>query len=320
MNYALEIERQLGRDYAVDASYVGTLGRRLGVFVDPNEPFVTVNDPTKAGSATPNTRSFPFPQYEGIGLGAFGSNSNYNGAVFSVRKKPSHGLTLQASYTFSKSFDNNSAFFGSTGETGVYADSRNRAAEYGPSAFDIHHQVIVAYLYQMPVGRGRVFLHNANKFLDYVVGGWDIGGITNWHTGFPFTIFADPTTDLSGFNQFADRPIVVSPLPPFNFDNPRAVFPTTASFFANPGAGNIGNARRNAYRGPHYSDFDFSLQKNFAVTESKKFQFRAEFFNLFNHPNFDLPVGNLTSSSAGKIVGDTNANPRLMQLGLRFDW
>src|SRR5262249_21925446 len=153
MNYALEIERQVGRDVAVDASYVGTLGRRLGVFVDPNEPFVTVIDPTKNGSATPNRRFFPFPQYSGLGLGGFGSNSNYNGAVFAVRKKPSHGLALQASYTFAKSFDNNSAFFGSTGETGVYADSRNRAAEYGPSAFDIHHQLTVAYLYQLPVGR-----------------------------------------------------------------------------------------------------------------------------------------------------------------------
>ena len=87
-----------------------------------------------------------------------------------------------------------------------------------------------------------------------------------------------------------------------------------------PAAGNVGNTGRNAFYGPSYTDFDFSLQKNFAITEGKKFRFQADFFNLFNHPNFDLPVSNLGSLSAGKIIGDTNANPRLMQLGLRFDW
>jgi len=110
-----------------------------------------------------------------------------------------------------------------------------------------------------------------------------------------------------------------------NFDDVNHVFPTTQCpaspcYFSRPAAGNIGNIGRNAFYGPHYVDFDFSLQKNFTVTESKKFQFRAEFFNLFNHANFDLPVGNLASSAAGRIVGDTNANPRLMQLGLRFEF
>jgi hypothetical protein len=342
MNYALEIERQIGNAYAVEASYVGTLGRRLGVFVDANQPFVTVNDPTRRGSQTPNQRSFPFPQYQGIGLGTFGSNSNYNGAVFSIRKKPSHGLQLQASYTFAKSMDNNSAFFGSTGEAGVYADSRNRQAEYGPSAFDIRHQIVVSYLYQMPVGKGRAFLHDANRLLDYAVGGWDIGGITNLRTGFPFTVFANTNADLSGFNQFVDRPLAGNTPLNINYSNPDRVFPTTPCqaaqpagnpcYFSLPGAGNIGNIGRNAFYGPSYVDFDFSLQKNFALTESKRFQFRAEFFNLFNHANFDLPNSSLqltknqitqivtASTAAGTITSDNNANPRLMQLGLRFEF
>ena len=172
-------------------------------------------------------------------------------------------------------------------------------------------------LFRSPVGKGRAFLHDANRFLDYVVGGWDIGGITNLRSGFPFTIFASSTTDFSGLNQFADRPIVNGPLS-INYSNPDRVF--TTGNFSLPAAGNIGNAGRNAYYGPGYVDFDFSLQKNFSVTESKKFQFRAEFFNLFDHANFDLPVGNLASGSVGTIIGDTNANPRLMQLGLRFDF
>jgi len=76
---------------------------------------------------------------------------------------------------------------------------------------------------------------------------------------------------------------------------------------------------RNAFYGPGYTDFDFSVQKSFAVTEGKKFQIRTDFFNVFNHPNFSLPVSNLGSSSAGKITS-MNGNSRLMQLGLRFDF
>jgi len=317
MNYALEIERQIGTKYAVEASYVGTQGRRLGAFLDPNEPFVTVVDPTKTGTQKPNQRVFPFQQYAGIALGTFAGSSNYNGMVLTFKKRPSAGLSLQASYTLAKSLDYNSSFFGSDGETGFFADTRNAAAEYGPSAFDVRHQVVVSYLYELPFGKGRTFMRNANEVVDQFLGGWNIGGITNWHSGFPFTVRASTLRDFSGFNQFADRVNVIAPIPRLNFDNPNAVF--TSAPFADPGAGSIGDMGRNALRGPNYTDFDFSLQKNFPITESKKFQFRADFFNLLNHPNFGLPTANLNSGQFGTI-SSMNGNPRLMQLALRFDF
>lgn len=338
MNYALEIEREVGQDYAVGASYIGTQGRRLGTFLDANEPFLTIINSAVNGSASPNQRTFPFVQYSGISLGTFASNSNYNGAVFRFKKKPSHGLEFQASYTFAKSLDNNSSFFGSNGEAGFFADSRNPAADYGPSAFDVRHQVEVAYLYQLPFGRGRMFMHDANTVVDQILGGWDISGITNWHTGFPFTIFANTGTDFSGFNQFVDRPNVGNAPVTLDFSNPTRVFPNTpcgplqtgTCFFSMPAAGNIGQMGRNAFYGPSYTDFDFSLQKNFRITENKKFRFQADFFNIFNHPNFDLPNSNLqlapnasgivTASSTAGTITNMNGNPRLMQLGLRFDW
>jgi hypothetical protein len=317
MNYALEIERQIGTKYAVEASYVGTQGRRLGAFLDPNEPFVTVVDPTKRGTQAPNQRVFPFQQYAGMGLGAFAGSSNYNGLVLTAKKRQSAGLSLQASYTYAKSLDYNSSFFGSDGETGFFADSRNAAAEYGPSAFDVRHQVVVSYLYELPFGKGRTFMRNANAVVDQILGGWNISGITNWHTGFPFTIRASTARDFSGFNQFADRVNVVGTIPPVNFDNPNAVF--SAAPFATPGPGSIGNMRRNALRGPSFTNFDFSLQKNFPVAENKTFQLRADFFNLLNHPNLGLPTANLNSGQFGTITS-MNGNPRFMQLALRFDF
>lgn len=324
MNFALEIERQIGREYAVQASYVGTLGRRLGVFLDANEPFVQVVDPTKVGSAAPNRRTFPFLQYSGLPIGAFASSSNYNGMVLTARKRPSHGLSLQASYTYGKSLDYNSSFFGSNGEAGSFADPRNPQADYGPSAFDVRHQVVASYLYELPFGKSRMFMRDANPVLEQLLGAWNVGGIVNWHTGFPFTIFANTATDFSGFNQFVDRPNAGNAPLPINFDDPTHVFPTTQCpgnpcYFSNPGAGSVGNMGRNAFYGPTFTDFDFSLMKNFPVTEAKKFQLRADFFNLFNHPNFNLPISNLGSSSAGTITS-MNGNPRLMQLGLRFDF
>ncbi|HMF91604.1 MAG TPA: hypothetical protein VKL40_13250, partial [Candidatus Angelobacter sp.] len=309
-------------------SYVGTQGRKLGVFLDANEPFLTIVDPTKNGSVTPNKRTFPFQQYSGISIGAFGSNSNYNGMVLSMKKRPSHGLSLQASYTYGKSLDNNSSFFGSTGEFGVYADSRNAVAEYGPSAFDIRHQLVAAYLYELPFGKGRAFMRDANPVVENLLGGWNIAGITNWHTGYPFSVFASSVTDFSGFNQFADRPISNGTPVNFNYDNPFNLFPGICAkagptcysvFFTNPAAGNIGNVGRNSFYGPSYTDFDFSLQKTFRVAEGKRIRLEGDFFNVFNHPNFALANGNGASGGFASITS-MSGNPRLLQLGVRFDF
>src|SRR5260370_41508694 len=107
--------------------------------MDGREARVSVVNPAKPGSALPKQRVSPFPQYSSLSIGAFASNSNYNGMVLSLKKRASHGLQLQASYTLGKSLDNNSSFFGSNGEAGSFADSRNPQLDYGPSAFDIRH-------------------------------------------------------------------------------------------------------------------------------------------------------------------------------------
>src|SRR4029077_9272485 len=120
MNYALEIQRQLGRDFSFEVSYIGSQGRKLVVTLDPDQPTVTVNDPTKRGDQAPNVRTFPFRQYSKIFQAAFVSNSNFDGMVLRVRKRPTYGLGFAASYELSKSLDDNSSFFGSDGETGIY--------------------------------------------------------------------------------------------------------------------------------------------------------------------------------------------------------
>jgi hypothetical protein len=321
MNYSLGIERELGTKIAVSAGYIGSQGRKLGIFLDTNEPFVAVADPTKRGDQSPNLRFFPFQQYAGISLGTFRGSSNYNAAVLSFRQRPIYGLNLNASYTFGKSLDNNSSFFGSDRDAGFPADSRNLAAEYGRSDFDVRHRVVITYNYDLPIGHGHRVLGSAPGVVDQVLGNWQIGGITSYRSGFPFTVWGDfLNTDFSGFNQFADRASFkpgFSSLPT-KMGDPDHAF--DASVFTATAATNIGNTRRNAFTGPNAVNTDFAVFKNFPFMENKRVQFRAEFFNVFNHVQFNLPTSSLSSSSVGKITSDSNANPRLVQLGLRIEY
>ncbi len=324
MNYALEIQRQLGRNLAVEVSYIGSQGRKLIVQIDPNQPTVTVNDPAKRGDQPPNVRTFPFRQYASISQAAFVSDSNFNGMVLMVRKRPSYGLGFTASYELSKSLDDNSSFSGSSGETGSYADTRNRKLDYGLSSFDVRHRIIVSWVYELPVGPHRALLGRAQGFLGQVVGGWTLSGITSYRSGFPFTVRASADTDFSGLNRmtfagaFADR-VNLKPgvtTVPTNMSDPDHAFDPTV--FAFPGAGSVGNVGRNTLIGPHFISQDFAVLKSFLVRESQRVQFRAEFFNLFNHANFKLPENRLDQSGVGKI-GDT-FDPRLIQFSLRVQW
>jgi Carboxypeptidase regulatory-like domain len=318
MNYALEIERQLGRDFAVEASYIGSLGRKLVVDVDPNEPTVTVNDPAKRGDQAPNVRNFPFRQHSNIFQAAFVSNSNFNGMLLELRKRPSYGLSFTLSYELSKSLDDNSTFLPTDGATGIYADTRNRKLDYGLSSFDVRHRLIASWVYELPLGSNRLLLGHARGSLGQVVGGWALSGVTSYRSGFPFTVLASSDTDYSGLNQFSDRVNLrpgVSHVPTNMSDPDHAFDPTVFSF---PGAGSVGNVGRNSLIGPQFINQDFAVLKNFLITENQRVQFRAEFFNFFNHTNLKLPENRLDQSAVGKI-GDAY-DPRLVQFSLRFQW
>ena len=347
MNYALEIERQIGNDYSVGISYVGTQGRKLGVYVDANEPFVTVINPAVNGDTMPNQRLFPFVKYAGVFVGDFSSNSNYNGMVATFRKRTSHGLSFQSSYTLGKSLDDNSSFFGSDRDIGSYADSRNRKADRGRSGYDVRHRFVVSYIYELPVGHGRAFGGGIPGWLNQFIGGWDTAGIFQYRSGFPFTIFAGTSFDYSGLNQFSDRPDWAPGVTGLavDFSNPDKVFnchfsttvqsaAQTCPVFVPPKPGTIGNVGRNIFTGPKFVNFDFAVMKSFPVREGRRFQFRLDAFNFFNHTNFKLPSSNIQfcninvapCPTATRVISQTVGqatsaeSPRSIQFGLRFDW
>jgi hypothetical protein len=324
MNYALEIQRQLGKDCSIDVSYIGSQGRHGVTTLDPNQPTVTVIDPTKRGDQTPNVRTFPFSQYSNILQAAFVSNSNFNELSLVAHKQTSNGLTFTASYELSKSLDDDSSSNPTSGATAVYADSRNRRLDYGLSSFDVHHRVIASFVYELPLAPTRVLLGSTQRAKRQVVAGWTISGITSYGSGYPFTVRASSDTDYTGLNRwtptagFCDRanlrPGVA--VVPTNMGNPDHAFdPTVFSF---PTAGRVGNVGRNTLIGPSFINQDFAVSKDFPIMETRRVQFRVELFNLFNHANFKLPENRLDQSAFGKI-GDSY-DPRLIQLSARLQW
>jgi len=333
--YSLGIQRRVGSAFSLEVDYQGSNGHALGLFVDQNQPKVIVNNPAKRGNQIPNEQIYPYPLFGSVGTGKDIGNSNYNGAVLTAKYQGRRGIYFEGSYTIGKSLDYGSAFFGSTGERAGVADANNIAAEHGPSSFDIRHRAVLFYVIDLPVGPGHRLLGWNNGVNRQVFGNWQISGITTIQGGTPFTVF-NSSNDFSGFNQGNDRPDVVGtgPLHQDN-KNPDAAFDKTY-FSATPPTGRVGSSGRNQYYGPGLTNFNFAVSKNFPLgTEKVHLQFRADFFNLFNHTNFSNPVSSQSSGNFGKItstvgsgtataVGTTagvvGGGPRVIQGALRIEF
>jgi hypothetical protein len=333
-DWDLNVQRSFGANLLLQVGYVGTKGTKLPRFIEGN-PAIYM-----PGVSTPNnadqrrlysgcTLADPLSKckFSSTGLIAGIANSNYNALEASLKKRFSHGLAFLASYTYSKAIDDASSFnmTGSAakpvaGENDLAQNPFDLAAERGPSLFDARHRFVFSYQWSLP------FFHQSGGVAQAVLGGWQLNGIVTAMSGTPFTVF--DSTDVSdqggapeitGFS--ANRPNLVSG------QNPNAGPKTTgawlnAAAFAqvipNPNSPvqQFGNAGRNIGVGPRFSDWDLSVFKNFRVTESKAVQFRAEFFNVLNHPNFRLPDSDISSPTFNTI--QAALPPRVVQLALKF--
>ena len=225
---------------------------------------------------------------------------------------------MLASYALSKSEDDASNFFPSSGDPNYPQNSYDLRAERGPSNFDVRHRLSVSYVYDLPFGKGRPHLDN-NGVWTTLLTGWQTSGIVTLQSGRPFTVALIRELDNSGTGFSAlgfganDRPNLVGN-PSLSNPSPERWFNTAAFGFPPPGT--FGNAGRNIVVGPGYQNVNASLIKNTALTERFNLQFRAEAFNLFNHPNFDLPDNFLGSPSFGQIT--SARDPRHIQFGLKL--
>jgi len=323
--WSFGLQREVAQNLVVDVSYLGSQGHKLPAGVNINQAV--------PGAGTVNSRR-PFQGFGNITGGYIESigNSNYNGLTGRVERRFSQGLSFIFSYTWSKSIDDNAGISTGSDASGNIQNVRDLRAERSLSDYDVAHRLVFSYVYDLPFGDGKRFAP-ANRVASFLASGWQVTGILTWQTGRPFTIFTD--TDQSNTGQNGDRPNIIGDWrvanqgPDFWF-NPCTLLAngttrnctviTTPAWQQNA-AGTFGNAGRNILRGPGLANFDLGVSRFFKVTERHRFQFRAEVFNLANHPNFFLPVQSLASSSFGTIQRAINTGTgaqRQIQFALKY--
>ena len=237
-------------------------------------------------------------------------NSNYNALQVTLRHS-SKRLNVLAGYTYGKSEDQSS-------NVGEEVNPLNPALSKSLSAFDVKHNFVVSYSYQIPVER---LFRARNRWTQ----GWEVSGITHFSSGLPVTLinYGDDSllgSEPNGINNFGvDEPNYNGGALDLN-QNPRndgSYFNT--SQFSENALGTPGTAKRRFFYGPGLDNYDMALLKNVQLSESKSLQFRIEGFNVFNHAQFFGPQavdGNIDSSTFGQVI--SAAPPRLVQLGAKF--
>lgn len=240
-------------------------------------------------------------------------NSNYNAMTAKVERRYAGGLTLLAAYTWSHSIDDVSFNIG-----GFEQNTHDLRAERANGDRDSRHRFVVSYTYELPFGRNKKFLSDVSPGWDKVVGGWQVNGITQFQSGFPMNIVINspPVGDPAGVGAGALRPDCIGTPQTLNIRDNNGIY-LTADTFAVPAAVTFGNCPRNIITGPGFNNWDFSVFKNFYFDERYRLQFRAEFFNLFNHAQF-LNTGftNIQQPAFGLVTATLPA--REIQFGLKF--
>jgi hypothetical protein len=336
-SYNLTVEREIGKGLVFEGAYVGSKGTHLSRQYNLNQPFRSIAFYEKFGTGFPTL----FPQLSTITTFDFSGNSIYNAGQFSLSKRYSGGYFFRLNYTYSKSIDDASQFGGaSDGGFAQALDPRNLALERARSDWDRGHIVTATFSYQLPFGRGKRFMGNANRWENGVLGGWQLAGNMIFETGQPFTI---EDSSINANIGESTRPNRISTGYDYTGTGKRGVdftWYSPAAFVATPGCASRtncspdqygflpfadGNSGRNILDGPGMQNVDLSMLKNWMLNESgrKRIQFRWEVFNIFNHANFQLPNRNFNETSAGYISSTQvsgSGGPRIMQFALRYDF
>jgi len=334
--WALSIERQAGPNTVFGASYIGSSTHRQRVLIEPNpgnpalclslsQPSAVVPGTLTCGAGGEDTIYYPITGGQVNGtrgpLGSnFGSNAlqsnighaNYNAFELSARHITGR-LQFAAAYTYSKSMDQSS-------NIGEEVNPFNPALSYAISAFDVKHNFVVSYEYQLPFDQ----LFHPNR----LTRGWSLSGITHFASGFPVTMINNGDNSLIGTNpngvnnssidepEYDGGPLHLSKNPRTNGNN---YFDSTA--FSMNALGTPGTAKRRFFYGPGTDNYDMAVAKNLPITESKSLLFRVEAFNVFNHAQFNGPTavdGDIGSSTFGNVV--SAAAPRILQGALKFSF
>jgi Carboxypeptidase regulatory-like domain len=333
LEWNLGVQHQLAQNWVAQVGYVGTRAYHLWnhEVSDLNQPFAPLDSNFSDATGNmgrpyfnvlpdlSNVLPLDFPQLQMF----------YNAFQTSLNKQFSNGFNFLASYTFAHNLGNADGNVGA-----AIQDAHHPEREYGPVLPDLRHRFVLSYIYEFPVGRGRYFLGDLGGFADAIIGGWQVGGITSAQSGEAFT--AGMSGDLSNTGSGSYRPNQIGN--PYNFSidqagqanlgcvpghqtlacwyNPAVFVPPPLA----PGqfsAHVFGDSRIGNLRSPKLVNVDLVLQKSFKIRESQQIEFRSEFFNALNHPNFGLP-GSTVDEEGGASITGTSTDNRQIEFALKY--
>jgi Carboxypeptidase regulatory-like domain/TonB-dependent Receptor Plug Domain len=307
MNFSLGVQRELPRGFFVEATYVGNLGRHLIRQPDINMPTFAVLAANAAGAKASVNSLRPYKGFSQIRMRLSDANSNYNGLQLYATKRKGD-LELTAAYTWSKALTDTSGN-GDNVDTGD--DPLNRHLSYGPATFDRRHIFVATYDYRLP------FFRDLKGIGGTVLSGWEISGITRYQSGASLTVIGNSSIGNRRAN-YLGGPVLLSKPGPSGWINPAAFAPPTDTSRGNSGVGIVA--------GPNLQLWDFSMRKQFSITEKVNLRFQADMFNAFNRANFknpDVSYGTLSNGLPSNTAFGTitNTGPaRNIQFGLKLSF
>ena len=301
MHYNLTVQQQIGDNLGLEAGYVGSRGKNLPMFIEIN-PIVT-----------PPTRKYP--AFALLRPTLTVAESWYNSFQASLRMRPTRGINFLASYTLSDAKDHVSGLnIGGESRPVLPVNLGDEASlqaaldqEKGPALFDARHRFVLSFGAELPK------LSERSKAMRHLLGGWQLNGIFQAQSGFPFTV-TDPVAALSGLTN---RPNMTCD-PNEGAPHTVAQWFNTNCFARRPAASTTGASSqpRNAVRGPGFNRTDLSIFKNFSFGTNKRIQIRIEGFNIFNQERFGNPVNNSAAANFGQLT--TSDDGRIVQFGAKF--
>jgi len=326
----LTVQHQFWGDTTFQLGYVGQHAYHLMVPFDYAQRVLNAD-----GSTAPSPFFAANPALYGVlgnpaqgGLGATvsGTQSNgtmsYNALQAVVQKEMSHGLQYQVAYTYSKCMSDSTGYYGAWNNalsaSAYWQNVYDQKAEWAPCYYDATHVLTAYAVYELPFGKGKAYGHDVNRAVDAVIGGWQVSPIFTFRTGWPMPV--QSAVDESGtFGRGARADCNSLPSiqnTPISGAGGIQWF-TNNNNFVNPDPGTFGNCapQLGGLRGPHYTNLDLGLAKNFSLTERFRLQFRTDFINAFNHVQYNAPNMGL-GSGMGQIT--TAQAPRNIQFALKL--
>ena len=278
--WGLSVQQALPADFVGTVSYVGSAGVHLLTLSEVN----VVN---------PVTGTRPYANFGQVSWRGNRDNSNYNGLSVAVKRSFSRGLLLSANYMWSHEIDNGSDGSGD-GDSLVAENVACQACERADGIWDVRHVFNANAVYHLPFGPGKTYL-NEPGIWSRIAGSWEVTSMVVARTGFPVNVTIDRSSSaVPDGNTTDQRPDIipgVSLTPPGGATTGEWINPAA---FAMPAAGTFGDAPRDVARGPGAWQMDFGIGKQIPLTESVHLEFRTEFFNIFNHPQYGLPQSDIT--------------------------